>query len=171
MEGKTMPTAEQLNALITSLFNDYAAYLVDYAQNYRCSPEVAEDLVQETFIVALKKAETLYSAPSQRGWLIRTLRNLMANYQRRILYAQKLIQMLEKHTDDAQTDEISPSLLYKGLISESDLDILIRYWDHGDSIQKIADDYGISFDNCKKRLQRAKARFAKAYDEYIEHLN
>ncbi len=170
MEGKEMPTAEQLDALITSLFNDYASYLVDYAQNYCCSPDVAEDLVQETFIVALKKAETLYFAPSQRGWLIRTLRNLAANYQRRILYAQKLKQMLER-SDDAQTDEISPSLLYKGMISESDLDILIRYWDHGDSIQKIADDFGINSENCKKRLQRAKARFAKAYDEYIEPLN
>ncbi len=170
MDGKAKPTAEELNELITSLFNEYTPYLVDYAQNNGCSPEVAEDLVQDTFVIALEKSEKLYYAPSQRGWIIRTLRNLIGNHQRNIIYAQKLSQMLERRSDDARAEELSLPLLYEGMIDEGDLDLLIRYWVHGDPVKKIAADLGLKFENCKKRLQRARARFAKAYEEQIGRL-
>ena len=49
MDNRNKPTAEQLNKMLTSLFQEYADYLLDYAQNYGCSPDLAEDMVQETF--------------------------------------------------------------------------------------------------------------------------
>ena len=170
MGGKDKPTAEELKALIAELYLAYGSYLTDYAQNSGCNPYVAEDLVQETFTIALQKSLDLYQAASRRGWLIRTLRNLIGNQQRNIRYAQKLLKRLEKQASDSHTDELSPLLLYKGMISEDDLNLLLRYWDYGDSVESIAKDLNLKIEACKKRIQRAKARFKKAYEEQIGRL-
>ena len=170
MVGKEKPTAEELKTLIAELYIAYGSYLTDYAQNSGCNPNVAEDLVQDTFTIALQKSLDLYQATSRRGWLIRTLRNLIGNQQRNIVYAQKLLKRLEKQADETHTDELSPSILYKGMISEDDLNLLLRYWDYGDNVENIAKDLDLKNEACKKRIQRAKARFKKAYEEQIGRL-
>ena len=86
------------------------------------------------------------------------------------MYAQKLLKRLEKQADETHTDELSPSILYKGMISEDDLNLLLRYWDYGDNVENIAKDLDLKNEACKKRIQRAKARFKKAYEEQIGRL-
>ena len=165
MEGKEMPTAEQLNELLTSLYENYFGYLVDYAQNCGYSPEVAEDLVQDTFTVAVRKAEDLYHAVSHRGWLIRTLRNTASNYQRKIMYAQRLLVKLEQQYLTDRREPLAPRVLYDGLIDTKELELLIRYWADGESVRSIALSLGISEDACKKRIYRARDRLLKALEE------
>ncbi len=165
MDGREKPTSEQLNAMLTSLFESYFEYLVDYAQSYGYSPEVAEDLAQEVFIIAVQKAENLYNAVSQRGWLILTLRNLTSNYQRNIMYAQRLLKNLELQFREEQPEQLSPALLYEGAIDADDLELLIRYWSDGESVKKLARDLGISEEACKKRIYRARDRFREALDD------
>ena len=170
MDNRNKPTAEQLNKMLTSLFQEYADYLLDYAQNYGCSPDLAEDMVQETFTIAVQKAENLYYAVSQRGWLILTLRNTISNYQRNIMYAQRLLKKLELQLLDVKPEPLSPSLLYEGLIDQKDLDLLIRYWSYGESVKSIAKSLGISEDACRKRLYRAKERLKDALDQEAKDL-
>lgn len=170
MDGKGIPTAEQLNALLSKLYEEYFDYLVDYAQSNGFSPDVAADLVQDTYTVALQKAVDLYNATSQRAWLIVTLRNLAGNHQKNIMYAQKLQQILAANYSDQSPADLPPSVLYKNMIDAEDLDILIRYWVNGDTAKMIAADLGLKEEACKKRIQRAKARFKKAYEEQIGRL-
>lgn len=170
MDNRNKPTAEQLNEMLTSLFQEYADYLLDYAQNYGYSPDLAEDMVQETFTIAVQKAENLYYAVSQRGWLILTLRNTISNYQRNIMYAQRLLKKLELQLQDVKPEPLSPSLLYEGLIDQKDLDLLIRYWSYGESVKSIAKSLGISEDACRKRLYRAKERLKDALEQEAKDL-
>ena len=162
MDDRKKPTAEQLDEMLTSLFKEYAAYLLDYARSIGCSPDLAEDMVQETFAVAVQKAENLYHAVSQRGWLILTLRNTVSNYQRNLMYAQRLLKKLELQLQDVKPEPLSPSILYEGLIDQKDLDLLIRYWSYGESVRSIAKSLSISEDACRKRLYRAKERLKDA---------
>ena len=165
MDDRNKPTAEQLNAMLTSLFQEYADYLLDYAQNYGCSPDLAEDMVQETFTIAVRKAENLYYAVTQRGWLILTLRNTISNDQRNIMYAQRLLKKLELQHQEERSESLSPAYLYKGLIDSKDLELLIRYWSDGESVKSIAKSLGISEDACRKRLYRAKERLKDALEQ------
>ena len=125
MDGKVIPTAKQQKALVSSLYEEYFDYLVDYAQANGFSYDVAVDLVQDTYVVALQKAVDLYRAPSRRAWLIVTLRNLSGNHQKNIMYAQKLQQILEANYSENSPTDLHPSVLYKNLIDAEDLDILI----------------------------------------------
>lgn len=170
MDGKVIPTAKQQKALLSSLYEEYFDYLVDYAQANGFSYDVAVDLVQDTYVVALQKAVDLYHASSQKAWLIVTLRNLSGNHQKNIMYAQKLQQILEANYSEKSPTDLHPFILYKNLIDAEDLDILIRYWVNGDTAKMIAADLGLKEEACKKRIQRAKARFKKAYEEQIGRL-
>ncbi len=168
MDGKEKPTEEQLNALLVSLYDEYFDYLREYAQNCGFSPEVAEDLVQETFSVAVQKAEALYHAFSHKGWLIRTLRNKASNHQRNIMYAQRLQKKLEYQFQEKRPDTLSPAFLYEGIIDQKDLDILIRYWANSEPVKSIAESLGLSEETCRKRIYRARDRFRKALEKENE---
>jgi len=171
LDSKDFPTAEQLNALIKSLFEECTPGLLECARSSGCSPEVAEDLVQDTFAVALEKPLKLYYAPNRRRWLKRTLKNLIWNHQTKVMYAQKLLSMLAQQRRESQTDELNPSVLYRGMIEEKDLRLLFRYWVRQEPVKKIAADLDIGMEACWKRLQRAKARFEKAYKEQMGRLD
>lgn len=46
----------------------------------------ADELLQETFVVAAREFETLASARSHEAWLIGIARNLLRSYRRRVLF-------------------------------------------------------------------------------------
>lgn len=171
MENKIEPTAEEQKDLLESLYTEYFSSLVEYAQCHGCSPDLAEDLVQETFMVALEKTSELYNAPSRKGWLIRTLLYHIGNNRRSTQYAQKLMRMLEQQIKDPNGELLSLETLYHGLIREDDLKLLIGYWVKLESVKDLADERNLSEEACKKRIQRAKARFKQAFEKEIGNLN
>jgi len=57
-------------------------YLYRHALARTGRPEVAEDLVQETFLAAWKSAESFAGRASERTWLLSILRNKIADYYR-----------------------------------------------------------------------------------------
>jgi RNA polymerase sigma factor (sigma-70 family) len=170
LDGKESPATEQLNALFASLFKEHYADLLACAKSARLSQEIAEDLVQETYTVALQKISELYYADNRKGWLKQTLRNQVRNHQRGVLYAQRLQRILEVQYSETRQADLPLSVLYENLVSRKDLDLLIRYWVNGETARMIADDLGINEETCKKRIQRASARFKKAYNEEIGRL-
>lgn len=122
-------------------------------------------------MVALEKASELYNAPSRKGWLIRTLLYHIGNNRRNSQYAQKLIRMLEQQIKDPNGELLSLETLYHGLIREDDLKLLIGYWVKLESVKDLADERNLSEEACKKRIQRAKARFKQAFEKEIGNLN
>ena len=47
-------------------------------------PEVAEDLVQETLLAALRSREKFGGCSSERSWLVRILKNKIVDYYRKL---------------------------------------------------------------------------------------
>lgn len=58
-------------------------YLFRHALARTSAPQVAEDLVQETFLAAWKSASQYAGRASERTWLLSILRNKIADYYRR----------------------------------------------------------------------------------------
>ena len=61
----------------------YSNELYGYAMNKTSKPELAEDLVQETFFAALKSMDNFKGLSSERAWLFTILKFKIADYYRK----------------------------------------------------------------------------------------
>ena len=62
----------------------YADYLYNYAIARINDPEIAKDLVQETFFAGLKSAKNYQGTATERTWLIAILKRKVIDYYRKI---------------------------------------------------------------------------------------
>ena len=168
LEKPENPSAAELRQLVDSLYREQFKKLVEKARRSGCSLDYAEDIVQEVFQIAVEKSADLYASENRIGWLVNTLRNRIGQNFRAMQYAQRLKAEMEKLHSDRYEDHLDPKDIYHGLVSDEDLDILVRFYVEGRPIQSIADHYDIKYETCKKRLQRAKARFFLNYKDLIE---
>lgn len=128
------------------------------------NPDLAEDLVQETFLIAQKRLDRVTSSENPTGWLINTLKNVIGNtYQKRQFIYTEL-------SPDAIADEAGEYVhsindMYAGLIDDEALSLLIWIYCEDTSYQEAANRLGISLDSCKKRIQRAKQALKKAIEK------
>ncbi len=64
--------------------NKYGDYLYNYAITRTQSQEIAKDLIQDTFLSALKAKKTFKGNSSERTWLIAILKRKIIDYYRNI---------------------------------------------------------------------------------------
>ena len=68
--------------LITNLVNNYSKEMLQWARNRVPRKEIAEDLVQDTFVVAFQKIDTFQERSQVKTWLFSILKNKIADYFR-----------------------------------------------------------------------------------------
>ena len=79
-----MPNSPDINnQVITRLFEENADYLYNFAITRVNDEHVAEDLVQETFISALKSYNSFQQKSKASTWLIAILKNKIIDHYRR----------------------------------------------------------------------------------------
>ncbi|MCB0806850.1 MAG: sigma-70 family RNA polymerase sigma factor [Bacteroidales bacterium] len=86
---------KKYHAEITSLFQEYADYLFNYAITRVNDQETAEDLVQETFISALKNYGSFQNKSKASTWLTAILKNKIID-----LYRKKVREYRQESLDD-----------------------------------------------------------------------
>lgn len=73
----------QQNDPLHQLYVEHYSCLFRFARSY-VNQDLAEDLVQETFLIAQKRIDRVIGSENPKGWLINTLRNVIGNtYQKR----------------------------------------------------------------------------------------
>lgn len=79
------------------LYEDHYKELVSYGTRMSGSKELAEDLVQETFVKALMNTETVedLTPTKRRAWLYRTFKNLFFDRYRRAVLENEYEQSLQ----------------------------------------------------------------------------
>lgn len=131
------------------------------------SSDMAEDLVQETFLVAQRRYDRLTASPSPVGWLYKTLRNILGDTLRRQKQLQSILRTLGTEPAGEAADTEDLLLKYEGMISREALELLIRVYCLGQPYALEAERLGISLAACKKRIQRARESFMRAFQEEI----
>lgn len=86
------------NRKIAELFTNYSDYLYNYAITRVNDVHVAEDLVQETFISALKGYDSFQSKSKESTWLIAILKNKIIDH-----YRKKSKQYFQHSLDELQS--------------------------------------------------------------------
>lgn len=152
---------------IQALYLEHYSALQSYVFSLGFPEDAAEDWLQETFLVAIQRIGTLHTCRSPRAYLVQILRNVIGYHLRSVRYASELAEKLREPGTEAAgyRDELSPEFLYRGLVKEDELQLLLRFYRDGCSQKELAEELGIDLNACKKRIQRAKARFLAALEQ------
>ena len=159
-----MRTRKEQQAFFDELYLKMYSDLYKLAYAAFRSPDIAQDIVQETFLVAYKKLEDLSASPSPRGWLVNTLKNVVGNTYKQQAKLTDMFVPLET-AEQSRELQIPVRLQYRGLIDEGSLQLLVWIYCEKWSYQEAADELGLSLAACKKRIQRAKAQLKAALEE------
>lgn len=144
---------------LSQLVEQHAALLYRYA--YRlCGRAVdAEDLTQQTFLVAQERREQLRSADTARGWLCTILRNLYLKSRRHGELQPLEVEPADGREPGQPEGDIDPEELQAALqeLPETFRTPLILFYFEEFSYQEIAGQLGVPIGTVMSRLARGKA--------------
>ena len=149
---------------ITKLYQEMYGRMVAYAFIVLGDQNLAEEVVQDTFCIFCTKANVTLQHENPQGWLMRTLQNVIRNMQRRRAAMNRLI-MRSLQVEDLDEllvyDEEDVDLLYEDLAARRDFQLLKRVVLDGCTMLEAAEEYGITVEACKKRIQRIRTYLRK----------
>ena len=150
---------------IQELYLNHYPALRRAAWNLGFRGDVVEDWLQETFLVAIRRIDALKDHENPGAYLTQILRNVIGHQLRSMKYAAQVMEKLrvpEAAEEGEYRDETDPATLYRGLVSDEELNLLIRFYLEGWSQKALAGELGIDIEACSKRIQRAKAHLMAA---------
>lgn len=142
-------------------FRAYGGRVLAYLL-HRTDPETAQDVLQEVFVIAYRKAETVPQPPL--GWLFGTARRVLANSGRGARRREQLeLRVGANLTDPPSPDETTTSLLVTDTLarmSSADREVLTLSAWYELTGDEAAQALGCSRSAYNVRLHRARRRFA-----------
>lgn len=129
--------------------------------------DFVEDVVQETFLAAYRKAEILMDHPNQLGWLYITARNKMLKLNSkkkdlRFLEEGDIAYIERLKTEEEQYGEIELEEAIKATVGEEQYQMLRDYYLNGYSSGEMAEKYGMESGNVRMRMSRLKKKLREA---------
>lgn len=163
-DGTRHPTTHEL-------IEEHSALLYRYAYRLTGDADDAEDLVQQTFLLAHQRGHQLREAAAARGWLISIVRNVFLKSIRHRNRGRSLDDIQEPQANDATLDgPIQSELLQQALMemAEEFRSPLVLYYFEEFSYQEIASHMGVPIGTVMSRLSRGKAYLKKRLTEAVE---
>ena len=141
------------------IYERYYPELLKYCMGACRDKELAEDLVQETFLKALQNADIFEDlGPSQcRAWLYRTMKNLLYDrYRRALLEAEHLRQPDEEAGClDPGIQQIENELILQKLTPEDRMLFTLRYME-GYNASEISEMLHMNPGTIRAKLSRCR---------------
>ncbi len=144
---------------ISGLYLEMYPMLFEYARSSLANDALAEEAIQETFIIACNKPEELFASPNPRGWLVKALKNVISNTRRAQATAARILgDYLDVNLDEFTSiqDQLELDVLYGDLVNTEEFQLLKELALDGKSCLEMAQARNIRVDACRKRIQRAK---------------
>lgn len=154
--------------LIQQYYLEMYPKMLRYAQCILSETSLAEEAVQEAFRIACEKPEDFCSSPNPNGWLMLTLKNVIRVSQRNRSRLNRLIVASLDQEDfilQAAADDEHLDLEYSDLLSPEEYRLLKLIALERFSMLEAAQEFGISVEACKKRVQRARRKLQKKLEE------
>lgn len=149
------------------LYEDYYKELVAYGAHMSGSKELAEDLVQETFVKALMNTETVedLSPGKRRAWLYRTFKNLFFDYYRRDVLENEYMQsFVPECEEDREIQKIENAVLLQSLKPQDRAIFSLRYFD-GFSAEEISQMMNLPPGTVRSKLSRCRKYLKENLDK------
>ena len=145
---------------LTTAWNAHAAELRGWLRHRTGNTALADDLLQDLFLKALRQGERFCELNNARAWLFEVARNLLADQLR---VAHQMIELpddLVAHAEDVDTVDALTGCLPRVLseLSADDRDALTLCDLQGMPQAEFARQRGLSLSAAKSRVQRARVR-------------
>lgn len=154
---------------VGALFAAHAPFLVRVMERLTGSPALAEDIVQDAFIVAHRRRHELRDLPEVRGWLYRVCTNKLREHRRSIWRHLRLLGGVATEpplTPVAVPDDVTQRLARARRIRACVLDLpllqreaLVLFELEGESTRSVASLLGVPEGTVASRLAAARASF------------
>ena len=144
---------------IERLYLQMFPMLFEYARSSLSNDALAEEAVQDTFIIACQKPEALCGSPNPEGWLVNTMKNVLSNTIRsQKIAARILLDYLAAKVNDiaVSSDRVDLEILYDDVADLEEYRLLKEHALDGKSYLEMAEERGITVSACRKRVERAK---------------
>lgn len=167
------PSPELARARLAGWFRDYFELLWRLALRLGVPPALVDDVVQEAFITAERRAGDIADG-SARNFLIQTTVKLSANCRRRQSHQQQLLAPLTVHSEPSPTAEQllagkqlrqALELLLEQLPAEQ-RQVFVLYELEGHTAPEIAELLELPLGTVASRLGRARDKFSKALERF-----
>lgn len=147
------------NQWFVELYREHSARLFKQAYYILRDRYLAEDLVEETFLILLYKQKDLLTHPNIGGWLSQTLKHLILDETKSARHRLEtpLVHDTSASTEDTYHEPLEDLLPTQ--LSPKEREILVLLFEEQLSYEDIARRLGISILNCRTRAFRAKAHY------------
>lgn len=149
------------------LYDALAGELLGYLWRLTRDREVATDLMQETFLIAMRDEVQLRDPDKARAWLYRIATRLaVRRLQRRRLIA--FLPFTGREMSEAGTPDIERIAVRQALaaLSPEQAAAVVLHYAHGFTRAEIAQITGRSEETVKSRIARGKRAFLAAYERH-----
>jgi len=147
------------NEWFASIYDQEYDRLIKTAYRMTGDRELAHDLVQDTFLLAIFHHNEFIEHPKPAAWLYLTLRNNILNERRRFVH--KEVSLEEIYDIPAKVGESSLDEALPKQLKNDDRKILIWRYEQRMSYSEMSELLGISETACRNRVSRAIARCRK----------
>lgn len=147
------------NDFIVPLYNEEHERLFKVAYRKTKDRDLAQDLVQDVFLLAIFNQAKLMKHPKPGAWLMQTLKNLIMNEMRspsRKDIPLDVVVEVPARAVNLPLDSLLPAQLHP-----REREILIWRFEHNMSYSEMSDRLGISEDLCRKWVSQAVIKCRK----------
>ena len=151
---------------ISRLYQEMYGCMFTYATSILNDRTLAEEAVQDAFCILCIKVDEVIEKENPNGWLMRVLQNMMRNMNRQRTTMNRLIMtslQVENLEEILVYDEENVDILYGDVSARADFQLLKRVVLDNYSMLEAAEEFGITVDACKKRVQRMKQFLRKKF--------
>ena len=151
-------------------WHEHQSELKGYLIHRLSDAPLAEDLLQEVFIRAMREGERFCTLDNPRAWLFQVARNALVDHLRLTKAAAPLPDdVVAAQEPIAPVDALAECLeCVLPELSADDRDIVQRCDLDGVKLQAYADDRGLGLPAVKSRLQRARRRMRELLIEHCQ---
>ena len=126
----------------------------------------AEELVHDAFVIAQNKIDAVIAVENPAGWLFTTVNHLILHEFRARRQTLKLIAEVQRDAEDtALSNRDDYEFELADLFTPEDWYLLKKSCIERVPIGELAQELGIGYEACKKRLLRLKARARQVYND------
>lgn len=145
---------------MTTAWTAHAPELRGWLRQRTRNTALADDLLQDLFLKALRQGERFCELNNARAWLFEVARNLLADHLRVAHHMVDLPDDLVAHTDDIDTVDVLTGCLPRVLseLSAQDREAITLCDLQGMTQADFARAKGLSLSAAKSRVQRARVR-------------
>lgn len=158
MESLQSKCTPEQNQFIEELFRAEYRNLFNFAYNTLLDENLTDVAVQDTFLIALRKPDSLCNSPKPLGWMYNTLKNVIKHIERDKEHLYKKNVSLRDAFDDSDPYMDTYSEVRMEVSNSDEWKLLTQFYIEGYSMRELAKMQGISEEACKSRLKRARAK-------------